>query len=357
MEGRREEGAERRSVILIGTAQGRRTEYFTKAARELGVSVRLLEWDRLSREALEQISRERAAVKIDPPVWESCRLEDLGGGIRAYLKNLERLGTFLPKWQEEGEDAGKGYFLNTPQAIGTALDKRRCKEQLKRRGVPVTEMLAEEIVSGRQLQEIMRKQRIMSVFVKPVFSSGAAGILAYRYDPARGKMAAYTSCRLEQGTLINTKKLYRIEHPGEIASLLDAILSLGAVVERWYPKAMSQGYSYDLRAVYQFGRLETIIARGSRGPITNLHLNNTALDLSGLGLPEKTLSEVRELCKETLKALPGLQSAGIDILVEKDTYRPYVIEVNGQGDLIYQDIFQKNAIYRHQIEYLTGMKG
>ena len=42
--------------------------------------------------------------------------------------------------------------------------------------------------------------------------------------------------------------------------------------------------------------------------------------------------------------------AGIDILLERKTMRPLIIEMNGQGDLIYQDIFGENNIYREQVE-------
>ena len=38
------------------------------------------------------------------------------------------------------------------------------------------------------------------------------------------------------------------------------------------------------------------------------------------------------------------------MLIEKG--RPYIIEMNGQGDLIYQDIFSENIIYRSQVEIM-----
>ena len=44
--------------------------------------------------------------------------------------------------------------------------------------------------------------------------------------------------------------------------------------------------------------------------------------------------------------------AQIDILLERGSLRPRIIEMNGQGDLIYQDIYEKNVIYRHQAEMM-----
>jgi len=59
--------------------------------------------------------------------------------------------------------------------------------------------------------------------------------------------------------------------------LLNRILSLCCIVERWYAKEEYQGYSYDLRAVVQEGDIDFLLARLSKGPITNLHLNNRPL--------------------------------------------------------------------------------
>ena len=47
--------------------------------------------------------------------------------------------------------------------------------------------------------------------------------------------------------------------------------------------------------------------------------------------------------------------AGIDVLLEKGTMKPYIIEINGQGDLIYQDIYDENRIYKRQIEMMQKM--
>lgn len=56
------------------------------------------------------------------------------------------------------------------------------------------------------------------------------------------------------------------------------------MVERWYAKAEYAGFSYDLRAVLQDGRLDFLLGRLSKGPITNLHLNNHPLPADRPGL-------------------------------------------------------------------------
>ena len=96
--------------------------------------------------------------------------------------------------------------------------------------------------------------------------------------------------------------------------------------------------------------MDFLLARLSKGPITNLHLNNAPLDVRELGLPARILDSVTHICQKSMECYPGLRSAGIDILLEKGSLEPRIIEMNAQGDLIYQDIFKDNIIYRHQAE-------
>lgn len=140
----------------------------------------------------------------------------------------------------------------------------------------------------------------------------------------------------------------------EIAAFLDQLLSMDCLAERWYPKASFQGCSYDLRAVWQFGQLDFLLARLSKGPLTNLHLNNHPLPAKELGLPLSVREEIEELCRRTALAFPGLSSFGADILLERGSLRPRIIEINGQGDLLYQDIYQENKIYRRQAEVMKA---
>ena len=68
---------------------------------------------------------------------------------------------------------------------------------------------------------------------------------------------------------------------------------------------------------------------------------------------EENIEEIKELCKEAVALFPGLNMVGIDVLLEKGSLRPRIIEMNAQGDLIYQDIYGENMIYGEQIEVLN----
>lgn len=330
-------------LVLIGEKNSRRSTFFQKAAVQQGQSFSLLDWEQYEAEFCHR--EERAVVKIDPPSYSTADFLEMKGMLDRYLMFLQRL---------EGK---KEIFLNTPSAILQLLNKEKCKIRLQEKGVPVTPMVASNIGTVEELLELLLQKRIFSAFIKPIWYSGAAGVVALRLHPRKGKMVAYTSCAIRDGVLYNTKNLRCIEDRTEIVPLLQQVLSLSAVVERWQPKALFQGKSYDLRVVCQFGHVVSTVVRQSSGPITNLHLNNQALSFSQLGLSREQEEDIEQLCRRAMEAFDGLNMAGIDILLDRNTLQPYVIEMNGQGDLIYQDIYGENRIYREQVRWMAEQGG
>ena len=338
-----------KQVVLLGTPDTKRTIYLERAAAQAGVSVHVIDWrDWKNRQA--EVYNDKLFLKIDPPLWESCSLKELDRLTGEYLGCLEEL-SYMAQMRHIT-------FLNEPCVIEALLDKKACKGRLLLAGVPVTEFLQRWSVQGRsacQLLERMKEERICQVFIKPVRGSGAAGVSAFRYQPSTGRMVLYT-CALQSPEygLINTKRLRQFSSAEEILPLLDQILDLNCIVEKWYAKAEYQGFSYDLRVVVQDNRVDFALARLSKGPITNLHLNNHPLEVDKLGLPAAVLDSVAELCQKSMECYPGLRSAGIDVLLEKGSLKPRVIEMNAQGDLIYQDIYHENRIYCHQAEMMKS---
>lgn len=390
-----------RQAVLLGSPGTKRTIYLEKGAEAEGISFRLLDWKKFPFRSADspasplrkdlvlkndfrddtaladpfwnETARENVFLKIDPPLWESCCLDELNILARDYEKKLQWLAELGKKRQIT--------FLNKPEDILALLDKRACKRRLAEAGIPVTEELdgigravfpvAETLDSVGQavlpvaetldgvgradlLLDSMERRRIFQVFIKPVCGSGAAGAAAFRWQPRSGRMILYT-CAMENpetGRLVNTKRLRRFTDRKQVLSMIGRLLELGCIVERWYAKAEHNGFSYDLRAVVQDGRMDLILARLSSGPITNLHLNNHPLKGNDLGLPCHVMEDVEQLCIRAAGCYPELRSVGIDVLLEKGSLRPRIIELNGQGDLIYQDIYDQNRIYLHQAEMM-----
>ena len=337
-----------RQEVLLGVSDTRRTQYFMQAAKQAGLAPLFWEWGNW-QEKIKESAQTGIVMKIDPPRWNSCDLIELDSLVRDYKKQLDELAYAADKYDIQ--------FWNHPSAIEALLDKAKCKETLRSLRLPVTEPVTENAVQDTgQLLEAMQSRGVYQVFIKPVNGSGAAGVSAFRWQKGSGRMALYT-CTLHQPGkgLVNTKRLRYFSDSSQIISFLDRLFEMECVIERWYAKDEYQGYSYDMRAVVQDGRMDYLLARLSKGPITNLQLNNRPLDMESLGLSSEVLDEMEEVCLKAMEPFPGLLGAGIDILLEKGSRKPRIIEMNGQGDLIYHDIFHKNKIYRRQAEYMKRM--
>ncbi len=336
-----------RQIALLGNPHTKRTDYFKQAASQAGLPVLFVDWKEFETWQ-DKLTQGEWLVKVDPPLWDSCQLSELSRLTKEYDLRLNRLSEASKKYHLE--------FLNDPQMIGRLLDKRVCKQKLKQAGLAVTESLDNERASIRTPEQLlcaMRAAGICQVFIKPVNGSGAAGVSALRFQPHTGQMVLYTCAFLhpEHG-LINTKRLRRFTDQKTVFTYLEQLLKLDCVVERWYAKAEYEGFSYDLRAVVLDGKMQFLLGRLSKGPITNLHLNNHPMEADKLAITETALKEIALLCKKAVMCFPGIRIAGIDILLEKGSMRPRIIEMNAQGDLIYQDIFHENSIYRRQVDMM-----
>lgn len=360
-------------VILIGEENSKRTEYFRRAAEKQQIAVTFLPWNQWESEDLEG-----GIVKIDPLSYDTCHLQELQNIIDDYKKQLHRLAAAaeertIPVKRKASvtgspvvmSDATVNTvrFLNHPVGILKALDKVACKKMLQDRGLPVTEMLGESPEDLAELRQMMVEHRAWSVFIKPVYGSGAAGVLALSMQPSTGSMVAYTSACEAEGTLVQQKKIRRITDTNEIVRILDRILQLDTIVERWHPKAASGGEMFDFRVLWQFGRLDYLVARKSSMPITNLHLNNHAAlseEIFTAAFPwnrEQVLADIEDLCRQAMKSFPELSMAGLDIMLDKKNGKPRIIEINGQGDLLYADIYGDNRIYGTQIHHMAKGEG
>lgn len=332
-----------KKVLLIGTEGGKQRHYFEKAAALAGIPVDFLDWKHMTKLEDFYLRKEdlgQYVVKIDAPVWGSCCLEELDLLTEEYDRRLHQL-SHLPV----------GGFWNHPHDIAEVLDKRKCKNRLLLEQVPTTKLYQEAFSEKEALFAFLSENRISQVFVKPVKGSGAAGVVALRYARDTGRLVLYTCAALEGGHIYNTRKMYRLEG-GDARCFLDSLLKLDCVVERWHGKATYQGYCYDLRVVVQDGQVDYILPRLSRGPITNLHLNNHSMAFQDLQLDRRTVEHIQEVCLRAAGCYPGLRSIGMDVLLEKETLVPRIIEMNAQGDPLHRDAYGENRIYGRQVAIL-----
>lgn len=331
-------------LLLLGNKLSERTIFFIKAANELSINVRFVQFPEMENfQEWNHLGLKSSAIKIDPLELNSIYIDELDAFSRQYLFLLEKLNS-VPGV----------VFLNSPTEIARTLDKLQCKKMLENAGIS-TPRLITSVSSVAELRRIMDENRLRSVFIKPRFGSGAAGIIAYRRNLRTDAEVIYTSVKIVAGRLCNTRKLRCIHERCELETIIDRILVMGALVEEWIPKDSIGGRTYDIRVVRQFGKIEYAVARFSKWPITNLHLGGNAVNLNKISLDKQTQNEIEKLCNNAMSLFPGLHSAGIDVLLEANTFKPYIIEINGQGDLLYKDIHGENKIYKNQLLYLNQL--
>lgn len=326
-------------ALVVSNKESRRTTYFIKAGECVGIDTRFVTYNEL----LEHLSEyDNVLIKLEPPVHQETGFIAYHALCKEYIAQLEQLAR-----REKSENT---HYLNEPQAIAHTLDKVKSKELLE--GLPTTLLLSSSIGDFEALTDFLSGEKYSNVFVKPRFGSGAGGIMAFKYNKKRDDMVAYTTLSAKGSYVYNTKRINRLVNLREIAVLANAVLQSGALVERWMLKDTLDAENYDLRVVCQFGKVEHIVVRSSKSAITNLHLNNKARSFDDLKLPLPIIERINSLCVRATQ-LSGLQYAGVDMLIERDTQTPYIIEVNGQGDHIYQDMYNGNKIYKKQLSTIN----
>lgn len=323
-------------IIVVSNSLSKRIEYFVEAGKHLQTEVCFMTYEELF--SCLPLLRQ-AVIKLEPCVSDETDFLKYALLNQAYKETLQRLSEMsLP------DDV---CFLNTPDALLRALDKKETKEVLMDKGLKVTPMLPSP-QSFDELRQLLADCG-RGCFLKPRYGSGAGGIMAIRYQPNRNKWVVYTTLRQVDGVIHNTKRINRLSVEKEIIPLAEAVIQTEAILEEWIPKAQLQGENYDLRVVCRESEIDYIVVRYSKGSITNLHLNNKAHWWNELSLSEEVRQQIYFQCQEAVQSL-DLQYAGVDVLIERGTDIPYIIEVNGQGDHVYQDMFAHNSIYTQQIK-------
>ncbi|ECF2226290.1 hypothetical protein E1627_18090 [Salmonella enterica subsp. enterica serovar Tyresoe] len=319
-------------ITLIGPRQSKRTHYFMQAAAVLGESVTAL----THPHALDA-SLTSGIVKIDPPVHSETDIRKINAIGLDYIHFLQNMA------------ARPGVtWLNHPAGLIHLLDKKRCKRRLLEHGIPTPPLVAEDVKSFAQLTAIMEEKRVASVFIKPSLGSGAAGVIALRRHSDGIKQVLYSAVAISGQQLFNSKKIQQYRQKEDIQLIIDGVLQQENLVEQWLPKASVKHKTYDLRIVCLDGEIIWRVVRTSSQPITNLHLQNQAYRFESLELSAAKVTEIDTLCQNAMRLFPGIRLAGIDVLLTT-SLTPYIIEINGQGDLIYQDAQQNNLIYQAQI--------
>ena len=194
-----------------------------------------------------------------------------------------------------------------------------------------TSVLNSEVTNSDLLLDKMSQLNINKVFIKQRFGSSASGVIAFHHG---ARPAAYAPLEVTSNGLYNSLSVKRYSDLDTIKKILDLLLLEGIHIEQWIPKSAHHGRVFDLRALAVCGELAHLLGRQSKGPITNLHLGNSRLNVNEL----TNIDQLRQSCSSAIKQISKVfnQSmySGIDFIVPRGTHRVVVVDVNPFGDLI-----------------------
>lgn len=240
-------------------------------------------------------------------------------------------------------------FINEPLDIIEVFNKKTTQKLLLKNKVPCPETL--ESSSYETLISEMNTKKITQVFIKPISGSSASGVMAFRYLNEQ-KQKSYTTVKQKNFKYYNSLKVQSYTSKKEIKAVFNEIAKSTLQIERWIPKWQFDKMSVDFRVVVINKKVEFIVPRGSRFPITNLHLGNDKLKLETLNLPVEIIVKIKEVALQAMRCFPGLHYAGVDVLLsEKGCV--YILEINPFGDLLLNIVNQKNnTTYEQELESL-----
>ncbi|WP_028546459.1 STM4014 family protein [Paenibacillus taiwanensis] len=290
------------------------------------------------------------------------RLQEMKGTLyhpsqwfRGYCKLLSRLD------MEAAQLWSSPRWMNAPEDIAAMFDKRHTYQILSSAGLPVPRRLAApvDIPDYDTLQEVMVKERTYRLFIKLATGSGACGVIAYQLNPATGSESAVTTIGVENflrrpPMFYNVKKLKSYKERPIIRQIINWLLGHGAHVEQWIPKASYEDRTFDIRQLVVAGQACHSIVRASRTPITNLHLDSDRMSLQDIGMPDPLQAAIRQCAEQTLSVFPRSTVAGIDILLSSGSNRPYVLDVNPFGDLLYHSHYEGHEPYEWEMKWASS---
>jgi hypothetical protein len=340
------------ALVVIGTPEDRRITLLQAALAGRGYPpATLISYQQVLAGEVEwqQVVPSGAVVRIESPgksIATQSLLIQAGGGSAVPLLEGEWRDTtawyrgfcFALDQISAGVAGIEGVrWMNPPADIALMFDKVACHAHLQAHGIPVAPSIP-DITSFYDLIPAMRQRNINQVFIKSPYGSSAAGMMALRVRSE--SLSAVTT--LERGFhhgdfhIFNTRHLRHLTDPLEIQEWADCLLTEGAHVERWIPKAGWQGKTFDLRMVVIGGKVRHQVMRLSNSPMTNLHLLNQRSDTKALAehIGATAWEGLLQTCEQVMATFPTTLYAGIDVALTAHTYKPVVLEVNAFGDLL-----------------------
>ncbi len=260
---------------------------------------------------------------------------------QVYLGFVRLLRVLTQELRGHGSDSMHGR-----DDIALFFDKVQCQERLRQADVPIPESFGAVRDYNEVRANVGEDGRLM---VKLAHGSGAAGCVALHWSQARVHALTPVENVLVDGQdrLYCSKRIRHLTNEVEIAKLVDRLCAEKVQVERWLPKATSEGRNFDLRVVTIGGIPRHAVLRSSRSIFTNLTLGNTRGDLAAVQrrMGSDAWQRLHDTCMRVAELFPHSFTLGIDVLIRPDFVRHCVLEINAFGDLLLNQLDQGEDTY------------
>jgi hypothetical protein len=197
-----------------------------------------------------------------------------------------------------------------------------------------------------------------TTYIKLNTGSSASGIVVLHPNHRGRPMYGITSLVGIDGRFYNTRLLRRVAGD-DLERAVNFLLAEGAIVQRGVPMAQIDGQNFDVRVVCVGGKPVASIFRLSPNPMTNLHLGGRRgdWDRCRAAVPTRQWLDALDYCTEAAGCFDSVV-AGVDVVFERSSHRPVVLEVNAFGDFFPGWLDKAGrSVHSHEIEATARRNG
>ena len=249
-------------------------------------------------------------------------------------------------------------FQNHPVEMLAMFDKWTSHRRFLTADLPRPKTILAPNTPAELRQRVARNFAHGRVFLKPRYSSSAAGVCAFHCSSHRELLIAPIGIEETPSgiKLFNSLKIRSYTRPDEIDLILGRLLPEGYICEAWIPKARTSTGRFDLRVLVIEGAARHWVVRTSESPMTNLHLGNQRGDRDVFKRDfGKLLPSVYRLSEQAAACFPRSHYAGVDIIIDRHR-RLYVCEINGCGDLLPGVIDKGESTFLASVRSLVNLQ-
>ena len=218
----------------------------------------------------------------------------------------------------------KIYFVNDPKHIAADRDKELTKRILFRQGIRIPTTI--DTRDPEKMRELIASEG--PFYVKVRYGSMGKGITYLRKGNWR------TNFRFENCQLLNHPKDYGwdfIDVTNDF-SFLKQLMALGEniTIEKEIDSFLIDDRKFDLRVYVCFGKVHYIFPRSNDPDAVIMNITQGAIGHNMEFILDDLDDQISEISKMAIASAEALKLnfAGVDILVEKGTKKPYILELN-----------------------------